>query len=961
MGGQFEFLTSMILKVHEVKGHSKKIVLGVLSVVLIFGAIYWFSVLDKEQYLTQRNFRLLNMWSHEISNKIDSLNIVSKLAFKELEGKGELVESLTGQKYSCNRPYEKSDRRRKPAIENTAIENTVLEKLVLEKLVLKKLCAAGLNNIEIKKKPGKQKEQEKNQEEFSTKLNSADNQLVFKFESKYSYKNQNFIILADLDLSEFVEKLTNEKIFKNVLLIARSNEDKDKKSEVIFQRESKEYSWRNWESIERNIQEDTWFNLFGNEVSKEEKRLKKSTLDFAPHLFYFKSPHGEQFAIFTQPINFPGNINVSNEKLYIAGIVSGEQFRQSYLSISSTSLFIAMVVFLGFVVALPFIRLSMMGSTDSLKSFHVFILLFAMSLGSGLITILFLDIGFFETGKRIINERMEDSAENIKTQAETELRQVLKTLEYADKLKEPNGILKTDNSKMTWWKNVEICSVEEKENELGNDCYPNYSLVFWMDTQGEMRKNWTAKDYPGYQASLPLIERDYVTAVLSEQKNLWHVTYPLDSSPKNKPLEFEFFLEPIISWSTGLNRVIASKQSMQSQENPKKPEAMSGQNEHQGSSDPNVRPESIQVAALQFEFLSLMKDIVVPPGIGYVVVDDKDSRVLFHSSEQRALRENFLVETDDNEMLRDLIWAGGSGHVDGRYWGSDKHFYVLPFDDVPWTLIVYRDREILGSAALMALVIATSFFTIWVFILFGVPWLVGWLLKRRFYQRKDWLWPDQKNHKTYQTIAVFNCSFFLFGLYTCWKLSGEPELLLFACLIISVIALITNFIVFKLHKSSPGSNTTVVCNKGFFTLLNYPYSFSTMISTCLLISSVLPAVGIMNAVYQKEMMAVVKYQLLKMHQELNDTAKPVVKFSQVPNKGTQVLHDRQNCLKPDVQEPNGRYGLLGFYPDFLLKFVNAQGKILPRRVTGTSAKWQRPLAIAIKRARHMALIPFVKE
>lgn len=47
--------------------------------------------------------------------------------------------------------------------------------------------------------------------------------------------------------------------------------------------------------------------------------------------------------------------------------------------------------------------------------------------------------------------------------------------------------------------------------------------------------------------------------------------------------------------------------------------------------------------------------------------------------------------------------------------------------------------------------------------------------------------------------------------------------------------------------------------------------------------------------------------------------------------------------------------------DLLKKFVTERGKILPRRVTGTSAKWQRRLAVAIKRARHMALLPYVKE
>lgn len=44
--------------------------------------------------------------------------------------------------------------------------------------------------------------------------------------------------------------------------------------------------------------------------------------------------------------------------------------------------------------------------------------------------------------------------------------------------------------------------------------------------------------------------------------------------------------------------------------------------------------------------------------------------------------------------------------------------------------------------------------------------------------------------------------------------------------------------------------------------------------------------------------------------------------------------------------------------DFLLKFVNEQGKILPRRITGTSLKYQRKVAQAVKRSRHLALLPY---
>ena len=47
--------------------------------------------------------------------------------------------------------------------------------------------------------------------------------------------------------------------------------------------------------------------------------------------------------------------------------------------------------------------------------------------------------------------------------------------------------------------------------------------------------------------------------------------------------------------------------------------------------------------------------------------------------------------------------------------------------------------------------------------------------------------------------------------------------------------------------------------------------------------------------------------------------------------------------------------------ELLKKFISANGKITPRRVTGTRAKYQRKLAVAIKRARQMALLPYIAD
>lgn len=48
-------------------------------------------------------------------------------------------------------------------------------------------------------------------------------------------------------------------------------------------------------------------------------------------------------------------------------------------------------------------------------------------------------------------------------------------------------------------------------------------------------------------------------------------------------------------------------------------------------------------------------------------------------------------------------------------------------------------------------------------------------------------------------------------------------------------------------------------------------------------------------------------------------------------------------------------------PEFLKKFLNEQGKILPRRITGTSVKFQKKVATAVKRARHLALLPYLTD
>ncbi len=73
------------------------------------------------------------------------------------------------------------------------------------------------------------------------------------------------------------------------------------------------------------------------------------------------------------------------------------------------------------------------------------------------------------------------------------------------------------------------------------------------------------------------------------------------------------------------------------------------------------------------------------------------------------------------------------------------------------------------------------------------------------------------------------------------------------------------------------------------------------------------------------------------------------------------MHKNENRKKYCRFKKNGIKYIDYKDANFLLKLINEQGKILPRRITGTSLKFQRKVAQAVKRARHLALLPYVTD
>ena len=86
----------------------------------------------------------------------------------------------------------------------------------------------------------------------------------------------------------------------------------------------------------------------------------------------------------------------------------------------------------------------------------------------------------------------------------------------------------------------------------------------------------------------------------------------------------------------------------------------------------------------------------------------------------------------------------------------------------------------------------------------------------------------------------------------------------------------------------------------------------------------------------------------------NDRGRPM-RGNATPGRGGKVFYKKKVC-KFCSQKAKADYKI----PEALRRFTTDRGKILPHRITGTCAKHQRALTVEIKKARCLALLPFVE-
>lgn len=533
---------------------------------------------------------------------------------------------------------------------------------------------------------------------------------------------------------------------------------------------------------------------------------------------------GARYKLFLQPLQLSLSTDEKTTEWswVICGLVRSDRFLSESLTISPTIL--VLFIFVIFMVALawPFLNLWFIGPRDRLSVADVFFLIFSVLVGSALVTLLVLNADAYFTLERRMDRQLKTFADDLNHHLHVELERIHQQLvELSTSVDVAEHL---DNSQQT--------NILANDAPIDRSIYPYFEFVFWVDDKGYQRQKWAVRD-----KTTPLInvyERSYVRSVLEDR--LWSRVL----AGKRVP----FWLEPIYSWNTGENLTVYSL--------------------------PMPLPASglatARVAALVTRPLSLTQP-VVPPGFGYAVITD-DGSVLFHLDETRNLQEQFFAESDDNDLLRSVVFGRSSEWINAQYWGRECRLYVRPLDNLPWTLVVYRDKELLGTANLELLTVAVLLFVGYASILIGLILLYFWSTG----DRVPWLWPAPGQTGAYYQLTGIN---FLLGLIFYLGLiilTEWPGLLVCLALLLPGLAIVLAYIVLGKRPAvlSGLLRLSAVSRKRGSRLFRVGYTLA--MTSVFILSGILPAVTFFKVAYDSEMELLVKHGQLQLARAIENRA-----------------------------------------------------------------------------------------
>ena len=427
---------------------------------------------------------------------------------------------------------------------------------------------------------------------------------------------------------------------------------------------------------------------------------------------------GIDYKMFLQPVGFD-----ANNEWVIAGLLSNKHYQNEKTQLPiSIMLLLATIMLMG-MVAFPWLKLYQMGSKDRLTAFDgiatIFISMILVSL------VFFVFFNYNQSFRPIEKNR---SVNNLANQIQQAFKNEIDAVFH--KLKQLDDIA-TQNDRISDIVNLNKKSIAVSSGTIAPENLSSISSIvsginvnqlFWLDKNGDEKINWTSDKMNAPHGNYK--SRAYFKRIEEDR------AYRFNKSDTSK-----FFLEQVISWTSGTFRSVISIKSKRS------------------------TPDSLVVAALSCNLQSL-SNVVLPTGFLYAITDNAGN-VLYHSNASRNLNENLLHVFSKSNQLRSCLYANAEGIFDTQYYGSNYQVKVKPVNGLPYFIVIFEDAGFLETMDME--VYSFTFSMLFFFFCFLVLQLFAIFLvsaKKSFFKRQlldtTWIGPKISCQNEYVLSVVFN-------------------------------------------------------------------------------------------------------------------------------------------------------------------------------------------------------------
>jgi hypothetical protein len=545
----------------------------------------------------------------------------------------------------------------------------------------------------------------------------GDEQFVFSIKKDVTLsgkipKNKNLEFNLKIDADDFVGDISRRQEFDDVFIM-------DKNGKIIYRR-----SQHAREGIKSGLR---FLNLDipGPQPAKQDKTgAGEITLDGLHSRIASISIAASNYKLFVQPVPLKfvdtGAAPGEGAHWFVGGLLYTAAFEKRTRKISNNLLLLFILLLLLAFVSYPLIKLWLMGPADRFRPRDVVLLILSLVVAIPIILYFITTASNYYVIDKNYQDEMKNLADRIHDNFTNEIQDAYDQLSVLVK-HEDRFLYKKDSANAPGKTGAGLLQELGKKGEL---VYPYFDMAFIMDETGEQRFKRVVDNTPVTLHNVS--HREYFKKIKAKQ--YWF-------TGNGQPM----MLEAVYSQSTGRYELNLSL------------------------------PLSLAAAGLSFRPLSVLEP-VMPGGYGFAIIDAA-GKVIFHSDHCLNGNENFFSECTRGDTVKAAIFAGAEEWIDDMYHGKRRDLYLRPVKNVPWLLIVFRDRDANASRNLERIYRAVLHYSLYAFILIILYFLYKVL---RYFQEKAagiraadlymkgrWLVPDKRLQLQYTLISALNFILFI--------------------------------------------------------------------------------------------------------------------------------------------------------------------------------------------------------